>query len=59
MRILSWNVALTTCSLRLASGIYKSRKSSLEIFSFINKINPDIICFQVQNPMPIIFYFLA
>ena len=47
MKILSWNVALTTCLLRLASGIYKSRKSSsLEIFSLINKINPDIVCFQ-------------
>ena len=47
MKILSWNVALTTCLLRLASGIYKTRKSSSsEIFKLINKINPDIVCFQ-------------
>ena len=47
MKILSWNVALTTCSLRLFSGIYKSKKlSSQKIFELINKIKPDIICFQ-------------
>jgi len=47
MKILSWNVALTTCSLRLFSGICKSRKlSSEKIFELINKIKPDIICFQ-------------
>ena len=47
MKILSWNVALTTCSLRLFSGICKSRKlSSHKIFELINKIKPDIICFQ-------------
>ena len=47
MKILSWNVALTTCSLRLFSGICKPRKlSSQKIFELINKIQPDIICFQ-------------
>ena len=47
MKILSWNVALTTCLLRLASGICKSRKlSSEKIFELINKIKPDIVCFQ-------------
>ena len=47
MKILSWNVALTTCLLRLFSGIYKSRKlSSQKIFELINKIKPDIVCFQ-------------
>ena len=47
MKILSWNVALTTCSLRLFSGICKPRKlSSQKIFELINKIQPDIVCFQ-------------
>ena len=47
MKILSWNVALTTCSLRLFSGIYKPRKlSSQKIFELIKKVKPDIICFQ-------------
>jgi endonuclease/exonuclease/phosphatase (EEP) superfamily protein YafD len=47
MKILSWNVALTTCLLRLFSGIYKSRKlSSQKIFELIKKIKPDIVCFQ-------------
>ena len=47
MKILSWNVALTTCLLRLFSGIYKSRKSSSQkIFELIKKIKPNIICFQ-------------
>ena len=47
MKILSWNVALTTCSLRLASGICKPRKlSSQKIFDLIKKVKPDIICFQ-------------
>ena len=47
MKILSWNVALTTCSLRLFSGICKPRKlSSQKIFELIKKIKPDILCFQ-------------
>jgi endonuclease/exonuclease/phosphatase (EEP) superfamily protein YafD len=47
MKILSWNVALTTCSLRLFSGICKPRKlSSQKIFELIKKIKPDIVCFQ-------------
>ena len=47
MKILSWNVALTTCSLRFFSGIYKPRKlSSQKIFELIKKVKPDIICFQ-------------
>jgi len=60
MKILSWNVALTTCLLRLASGIYKSRKlSSQKIFELINKIKPDIVCFQeVQSYAYKIFSFL-
>jgi endonuclease/exonuclease/phosphatase family metal-dependent hydrolase len=47
MKILSWNVALTTCSLRLFSRICRPRKtSSQKIFELINKIKPDILCFQ-------------
>ena len=47
MKILSWNVALTTRSLRLFSGICKPRKlSSQQIFELIKKVKPDIICFQ-------------
>ena len=47
MKILSWNVALTTCSLRLFSGICKPRKlSSQKIFELIEKIKKNIVCFQ-------------
>jgi endonuclease/exonuclease/phosphatase (EEP) superfamily protein YafD len=47
MKILSWNVVLTTCSLRLFSGICKSKKlSSQKIFELIKKVKPDIVCFQ-------------
>ena len=60
MKILSWNVALTTCSLRLASGICKPRKlSSQKIFELIKKVKPDIICFQeVQSYAYTFLYFL-
>ena len=47
MRILSWNVALTTKLLRLAGGLYSTRKnSSQQIFKVIDYYNPDIICLQ-------------
>ena len=47
MRILSWNVALTTKLLRLAGGLYSTRKnSSQQIFKVIDYHNPDIICLQ-------------
>lgn len=47
MKILSWNVALTTKLLRLASGLFSTRNnSSRQIFNVIKYHNPDIICLQ-------------
>ena len=60
MRILSWNVALTTKLLRLAGGLYSTRKnSSQQIFKVIDHYNPDIICLQeVQSYSYNYFYSL-